>query len=283
METMETMNIRALGNTKPTPNRIVPCKKWCFTWNNYEEDKLETLETLFNSFCKVWVYGKEVAPTTNTKHLQGYVEFHKKERPLEKDVLFKKFHWEKSKAFYWEKAYHYCIKEGDWKSNITPPDLPDELDCISTEDLYNWQRDIVELISKKPDPRTINWYVDEAGGIGKSELVRYLCIHHNALVLSGKGADMKYGVVSYIKNKKRNPKVIIIDLPRTYDNEMLSYSGIEEIKNGLFFSSKYESDMVIFNRPHILIFSNQEPKKENLTLDRWIIKHLCSKEFECNH
>lgn len=271
---LETLEQRGLGNTKPTPNRCVPCKKWCFTWNNYEEDLLETLETLFKGFCKVWVYGKEVAPTTNTKHLQGYVEFFQKTRPTEKDVLFKKFHWEKTKAQHWETAYHYCIKDGDYKSNIDPPELPDTIDCIATEDLYNWQRDIIELINKKPDPRTINWYVDTVGGIGKSELVRYLCIHYNALVLSGKGSDMKYGIVSYIKNKKRNPKLLIIDLPRTYDNDMLSYSGIEEIKNGLFFSSKYESDMVIFNRPHILIFSNQEPKKDNLTMDRWLIKHL---------
>jgi len=277
METLETCGNREMGNTKPSPKRCVPSKFWCFTLNNYKIEDLETLETSFHTFCHFWVFGKEKAPTTGMIHLQGYCEFKVKTRPLEVTSLKQlKIHWEKRKGTRYQ-AYIYCTKENDYKIGGIPPepDVGEEaLECIKTEQLFKWQRDIVELIKEKPDPRKIYWYVDRVGNTGKSELVRYLCINHNAILLGGKTNDMKYGVMKYIEKNKRNPKIILIDLPRTYDNDYLSYAGIEEVKNGMFFNTKYESEMVIFNRPHIVIFSNEEPKKENLTRDRWMVSEI---------
>lgn len=86
---------------------------------------------------------------------------------------------------------------------------------------------------------------------------------------------MKYGIIKYIeKHNGIAPKIILIDLPRTFNKDYLSYSGIEEIKNGMFFNTKFESDMVIFNRPHIFVFSNGHPDVSNLSLDRWKINEL---------
>lgn len=274
METLETNGNTELGNTIPIPKRCVPSKYWCFTLNNYKIEDLETLETIFSTFCTMWVFGKEKAPSTGTLHLQGYLEFKQKVRPLECQGLKNfPFHWEKRKGTQLQ-AYEYCIKDGDYRYGGKIPELPEEIECITENELYTWQRDIVELINKKPDPRKIYWVYDIKGGMGKSELVRYLCIKHNAILLGGKTSDMKYGVIKYIDKNKKGPKIILIDLPRTYDSDYLSYAGIEEVKNGMFFNTKYESEMIIFNRPHIIIFSNNLPKKENLTPDRWEIKDI---------
>lgn len=47
-------------------------RAFCFTWNNYPDDYLTVLLGLgARYFC----YGLEIAPTTGTPHLQGYVYF----------------------------------------------------------------------------------------------------------------------------------------------------------------------------------------------------------------
>ena len=45
-------------------------RNFCFTWNNYTDESKSVLTALK---CKYIVYGEEVAPTTGTPHLQGFV------------------------------------------------------------------------------------------------------------------------------------------------------------------------------------------------------------------
>lgn len=47
-------------------------RNFVFTWNNYTEDSIAHLASLE---CKYMIYGKEVAPTTGTPHLQGFIVF----------------------------------------------------------------------------------------------------------------------------------------------------------------------------------------------------------------
>uniref|UniRef100_UPI004049B2EE hypothetical protein n=7 Tax=Pseudomonadati TaxID=3379134 RepID=UPI004049B2EE len=63
------------------------------------------------------------------------------------------------------------------------------------------------------------------------------------------------------------------DIPRS-QLDYLSYTGIEEVKNGCFFSSKYESEMVLYNSPHIIVFANEEPTYHKLSSDRWNVVDL---------
>ncbi len=52
-------------------------RRWIFTLNNYTDVEVDGLkkEKVFFSFL---LFGKEVAPTTGTPHLQGYFELPKK-------------------------------------------------------------------------------------------------------------------------------------------------------------------------------------------------------------
>ena len=45
-----------------------------------------------------------------------------------------------------------------------------------------------------------------------------------------------------------------------------------------FFSGKYESGMVRYNKPHVIIFANCRPDIEKLSKDRWKVKCLISEE-----
>lgn len=54
-------------------------KRWCFTVNNWNPVD-ETLISLLAPSAQYLVYGRELAPSTGTPHLQGYVVFHTNKR-----------------------------------------------------------------------------------------------------------------------------------------------------------------------------------------------------------
>lgn len=100
-----TMEHEVLGNTK-TKTRVNPSKYWCFTLNNYTMEHLEHLE---HSLSKdLYIIGKEVGES-GTKHLQGYIEFHKRVRPVE-HIGIKEIHWERTKGSR-EDNIRYCSKD----------------------------------------------------------------------------------------------------------------------------------------------------------------------------
>ena len=54
---------------------------WCFTIPNYTDGTLQSLRALSGSGCVAYlVFGREIAPTTGTPHLQGYVRFNTRKR-----------------------------------------------------------------------------------------------------------------------------------------------------------------------------------------------------------
>jgi hypothetical protein len=60
---------------------VLQSRNWCFTWNNYSDESLDILKSLFESGeLEYLIYGKETAGTTGTPHLQGCMRFKKKKR-----------------------------------------------------------------------------------------------------------------------------------------------------------------------------------------------------------
>jgi len=254
------------GNTKPSPKTTQPIKskRKCFTWNNYPADAIETLKNRFDTLKAKYIFGEEVGEQ-GTKHLQGYVETTEKTRWTE-FKLPKQIHWENARG---DKSSNvkYCSKEGIIYTNIK---MDKPLKLISEEKFYPWQKNIMEIISKEPDDRSIYWYWEEAGCAGKTQFCKFLVASKGALVVCGKSVDAFHGVVKYREENGYYPDIIIFDVPRTCI-DFVSYTAIEKIKDGLFFSGKYESAQVIFNSPHVLVFANQEPVTSSLSKDRWHI------------
>jgi hypothetical protein len=50
-----------------------------------------------------------------------------------------------------------------------------------------------------------------------------------------------------------------MNIPKGKNVNKKVYETLELIKDGLFASSKYESDMHISNSPHVFVFANFEP------------------------
>jgi len=246
--------------------QISPSKHWCFTLNNYTKDDIQMISS--NSSIKTYIFQEEVGEN-GTPHLQGYVEFINKCRPLEK-IKNKRVHWTKTKNV--NASINYCSKE-DTRSGKTYTNMIRDEPLRLINKLYPWQQEIVDLIETTPDDRSIYWYWEKEGCRGKTALCKLLCANYNAICVSGKSADCKYAIVKHKEIKGYYPKIIIFDVPRCNMN-YINYEAIEKIKDGIFFSSKYESGQVIMNSPHIIIFTNEEPDTLMLSSDRWRVKNL---------
>lgn len=93
--------------------------RWTFTVNNYDDNACDALKTLFNDIeCAYWIIGKEIAPTTGTKHLQGYF---RTQTRVYRNTLTSRFHFSYlvlANGSEWDNR-KYCSKDGDYEeSNI---------------------------------------------------------------------------------------------------------------------------------------------------------------------
>jgi len=250
-------------NTK----QISPAKHWFFTINNHtEKDIIFLMEC--SSIEKLSM--QEETGESGTPHLQGYLKFATKKRPL--SLLGLK---ESGGHFAICRNVKDCIQYTQKEDTRTGRQfvrglrIVRPLKVLRTEQLYDWQKKVVDECMNEPDDRTINWLWDSIGNKGKNQLVRYLVINRNALLISGKGADIKF----LISQQLQPPDIILYDIPRTAQG-YVNYTALEEVKNGIFCSNKYESKMVVMNSPHIFCFANFEPNLAAMSEDRWKIREL---------
>lgn len=256
------------GNTKPpAKKRISAAKMWCFTWHNPNMEMVELVEN-FRGFD--YIVGNENGQSGETPHYQGAVR-HKtlSFRPMEKFGLSKEIHWEKCKGS-WEDQLRYCSKEGDYKTNCEVPRVR-ELPKI---ELYGWQLEVKRHFEahEGEDPRSIYWVWSEMGNRGKSSMVRWL-VRNGALICGGKTSDMKYLVVKYHQTHGVWPHTIVVNVPKKM-KDFLSYQGLEEIKDGVFASTKYECETVEMPHPAVYVFANFPPSGEDMSADRFIVTNV---------
>lgn len=271
-----TLCDREIGNTINLPpingklKKDFQCRIWCFTYNNYDKIKLLQLIQMFEK-CTKYVFQEE---DEGTPHLQGVARW---KNPVRFSTLTKfnnKIHWEKTKSE--KNSLAYCSdpekrKGRIWSKNYSV--LETLIDPMEGHDMHKWQEEIMTIIEKVPDPRKIHWYWEKTGNVGKSALCKHICmIRKDAIYVSGKTADIKYAIAEMLENKI-SPKVVLFDICRSFESQF-NYEALESIKNGIFFSTKYESKMLMFNPPHIVIFSNWEPKEDAMSIDRWEITEI---------
>lgn len=129
-----------------------------------------------------------------------------------------------------------------------------------------WQQKVIDLIKSDPDSRTINWYFDKIGNNGKSFLAKYLVDSYNAFYTRGGKAND----ITYAYNYEN---IVIFDYVRDAE-EYVNYGVIEQLKDGLVTSNKYESKLKRCDPPHILVFANFLPDTSRMSADRWNIIYL---------
>lgn len=261
-------------NTKSAPLCNTKARCYSITINNYTDEDLKNLDVIKNS-CKSYGWQSEIGKD-GTPHLQGYLYFKNAKSFKVLKKILPRAHIEIARNYLALKNYVKKAETHDGKIRVETPTktfLRAKTDPLSGKLLHNFQKKILKQLEEKPDDRSIFWYWEKHGNIGKTSLCKHLVMKYSdILLLSGKSSDMKYGVAKYVHDND-GPKAILIDLTRSREC-YVSYEGIEEVKNGIFYNTKYESGMVTYDSPHVIIFANFEPDVTKLSLDRWKIYNI---------
>ncbi len=253
-----------------------PAYRYCFTLNNYSESEVVQLVHQLNALCKKYIFQEEIGES-GTPHLQGSIWLITRKRITALKKVNSRAHWSTMRNE--QASIDYCRKSDTkkpngemWSKGFAKP-LKDPLEGL---ELHEFQKNILDMISREPDQRKVYWFYDLAGCKGKTTLAKHICMTRNALYVQGKSSDIKFGVMDMIK-KHGEIDVVIMGLPRSYE-DYVSYDAIESVKDGIFYSAKYESGMCIFNIPHVIVLANFKPNLTKLSSDRWEVQ--CLDDFE---
>lgn len=255
-----TVGTEAEGNTD-SASKQRKNRNWCFTWNNYNDDSAGILTEYVENLGGLWGYGTEIAPSTGTPHLQGWIRMKNAVHLGGLKKIDNNIHWSVMKGSL-EENHNYCSKSGNYKTNDFDYNPIEEIKLWA-----DWQFEIEEICKGKPDNRKIYWYWEPIGNVGKTTLSKYLSMKYNAVPIEGKKNDILYAAANFPS------KIYIYDIERSLQ-ECLSYGALEKIKNGYFLCSKYESRPIVRGCPHVICFANFPPDTSKLSKDRFIIRKI---------
>lgn len=135
------------------------------------------------------------------------------------------------------------------------------------EQLREWQQHVIDRINEPIHPRHILWYVDYRGGSGKSTMADYLEFIHGGVPMKpcGKDDDICYTLLRDTYGQA--PKLVICDVDNRSVRD-LNWRVLEQTKNGRCCTHKYEGGRYVGQRPHLIVFSNEDPFGHPFTNDR---------------
>lgn len=235
------------------------------------EDFQEVLEEIADK----WIFQLEMTINEDgieNPHYQAYIHTEEKTREtalakIFNDGQFSGCQVSRSSTNGINALKNYCMKQD---SRIAGPWADEEqyLGSDLPSFLLPWQQQVKDWVDKPPNNRTINWICDPNGNMGKSIFCKYMDFYHGGLKLTYGNARDLLNLVC----KMPNLNLYMFDLTRTKpvlfaDTDM--YSAMEDIKNGYIINTKYETDRVLMNPPHMVCFANELPKTHLLTGDRW--------------
>lgn len=150
--------------------------------------------------------------------------------------------------------------------DITAPKPP-----APDAELYEWQGELEqELDEPCDDDRMIRFIVGENGKEGKSWIQSYFELKwpdRVQLLSVGKRGDLAYAVDT-------TKDIFFFNVPKN-EMEFLNYGILEQLKDRRVWSPKFHSGMKTLARvPHVVVFSNEMPDMNKLSLDRYYINNL---------
>ena len=263
---------------------------WAATWNEGPLPEVSGLVKFMDDLNFGFCFQKEKGETTERAHYQMRINLKTKDRRMTKLTLLSIFHSaydvaqltlrpESNNGLKKDALAFYVMKnetriDGPWMDKgFKAPEAPYEYtgkDLQMMGDPLLWQKEILQMMEKEPDDRTVTWICQRAGNAGKSKLQKWLCWKKKAKRIS-------MGLAHQIKNafcvSKARYKTYVMNIPRVVGKEEAQrelFSAIEEIKDGWVSAVMYgEEKECFFEPPHIFVFSNELPNLGLCSADRW--------------
>jgi len=207
----------------------------------------------------------EKGDTTGYEHLQLQLEMKRRIRfEWFKHHLSPIVHAEVTRNI--EAAFTYCCKEetriwGPWcyPEPLAAP-VRDEMEGL---ELKPWQVQINDILDGPRDDRKIYWFYDNSFGSGKTTFIKHLLVRRECVFMSVASAkDIAFAW--------KGEPIVLLGFPKDVDDNDIPYRAIEDLKDGLIFSAKYESDAKLHNRPFVLVFANRQPNKFKMDPARFV-------------
>lgn len=173
-------------------------RSWVFTINNYNDDdeqKLLGLGCGIDEAIRYLCFGREVAPSTGTRHLQGYISFASaRSFSSVKSVLGESAHIEVARGNA-KQNKEYCSKGGDFTERGDPPNpgkrndlgeirqllqsgapISEVAEVCSSAQAFNFALRAAPFLRPAPQrgQPTVKWF-HGGPGLGKSRRAFYLC------------------------------------------------------------------------------------------------------------
>jgi hypothetical protein len=138
--------------------------------------------------------------------------------------------------------------------------------------LRPWQKKVLNLLVDQGDRRVL-WVWDYDGNSGKSELCKFLMMKMDFQLLPPGRTHVLSGLI--------NPfaKGFVFDCARNSFSANgigrinAMYEVLEDLKNKFLISGKYKGSEKIILHNTIIVFANQLPNLDRLSLDRWEFFH----------
>ncbi|ARO38302.1 replicase [Circovirus sp.] len=125
-------------------------RRFVFTWNNYTETDYTKACDFITKFCKYGIVGKELSPTTEMPHLQGFASLAKPMRfSTIKKHLDNRIHIEKANGSD-EDNQKYCSKAGQFFESGVPQSQGKRNDLAAVVDTISNGADIESVARTHP-------------------------------------------------------------------------------------------------------------------------------------
>lgn len=178
-------------------------------------------EILGEKFGAQYGFGIERAPTTGTVHLQGWVIFPEKCRPVEK-TGWTGVHWEPMRGTL-QQSIDYCSKEGDYHTNLR---VYKARDIIGEDEALAWQQTVLESLVEETRDITV-----VAGSFcGKTTLAKHLVLEHGAYLMT---SFVRSEIMASLKTARSAEEAIFVwDVPDA-DQNPWPMDIVQNLKGGL--------------------------------------------------
>ena len=148
--------------------------------------------------------------------------------------------------------------------------------------LRSWQEQALQLITS-PTERKIIWLTGRQGNEGKSWFQCYIEAYYGFHRVTR--IDLRIGHANICQVLKKQSlasiDIFLFNDSRSVAGDKLNfYRILEDIKDGLATTSKYNNDNIRFKTPNtLLVFSNIFPNTKKLSRDRWEIYDINEDEL----
>ncbi len=241
-------------------------RKWAYTINNPSKEIIDEWRGgVFTVSARHHVAQLE-SGAAGTPHIQGFVNWKNPKTFSATKTLLRQAHLERARGTL-DDNYKYCTKpdgrlDGPWQHGFPVP-------RVLPSGLHPWQTRATELVTAVPNDRTIFWLWEPEGGVGKSVLQHIWHRDFEAILVGYHARDAKCAIkLAWCIDGCVPPHpIVMLNLPRDVQSPAL-WPVLEGIKDGMFFSGKYKSSMVILPLTHVVVFANEPPLRSLLSADK---------------